>query len=604
MKIIAGIDVGNSTTEAAIAEVDENNKVKFISQAITKTTGVKGTTDNVKGIIESLSESLKNTGYKVEDIDVIRINQAAPVIGATAMETITETIITDSNMIGHNPETPGGIGIGKGTTVILSDIFNKDISEDYIVVVPKKINYEEASKIINKSSDIGYKIKGAILSLDEGVLVSNRVKISIPIVDEVTLIEKVPMNSRAVVEVADLGNSIRVLSDPYGIASMFNLDPDETKRIIPIAKSLIGNRSAVVIKTPKGEVKEKIIPAGNLYLKGKTMSKIINVDKGAEEIMKSLLEIDELIDVEGEKGTNVGGMLSNVKDSMAKLTFENVENVKIKDILAIDTITSKKVTGAIAGEIFMEKAVAIAAMVKTEKLPMEKVAEELIKKTGSFVKVAGVEAVMAVLGAMTTPGVKLPLAILDLGGGSTDAALMDEKGRVSSVHLAGAGELVTMIINSELGLNNRELAEDIKKYPVAKVESLFSLRMENREVKFFKEPINEKFFGRVVICKEELIPIYKNVTMEKIIEVRRTAKERVFVENSIRALKNIASFNNIRNIPNIVLVGGSALDFEIPDLILNSIWKYNIVSGRGNIRGILGPRNAVATGLVMSYMGY
>ena len=34
--------------------------------------------------------------------------------------------------------------------------------------------------------------------------------------------------------------------------------------------------------------------------------------------------------------------------------------------------------------------------------------------------------------------------------------------------------MVTMIIARELGLEDRYLAEEIKKYPLAKVESLFS----------------------------------------------------------------------------------------------------------------------------------
>ena len=80
--------------------------------------------------------------------------------------------------------------------------------------------------------------------------------------------------------------------------------------------------------------------------------------------------------------------------------------------------------------------------------------------------VAGVEAVMASLGAMTTPGTKLPLAILDMGGGSTDAAVLEPDGRVRTTHQAGAGELVTMLIQTELGLKSRTTAEQIKKYPI------------------------------------------------------------------------------------------------------------------------------------------
>jgi hypothetical protein len=51
-------------------------------------------------------------GISVSDISLIRINEATPVIGDVAMETITETIITESTMIGHNPKTPGGAGLG------------------------------------------------------------------------------------------------------------------------------------------------------------------------------------------------------------------------------------------------------------------------------------------------------------------------------------------------------------------------------------------------------------------------------------------------------------------------------------------------------------
>ena len=73
---------------------------------------------------------------------------------------------------------------------------------------------------------------------------------------------------------------------------------------------------------------------------------------------------------------------------------------------------------------------------------------------------------MASLGAMTTPGTRLPLAILDMGGGSTDAAVLEADGRVRTTHQAGAGELVTMLIQTELGLKSRTTAEQIKKYPI------------------------------------------------------------------------------------------------------------------------------------------
>ncbi len=85
--------------------------------------------------------------------------------------------------------------------------------------------------------------------------------------------------------------------------------------------------------------------------------------------------------------------------------------------------------------------------------------------------------------------------------------------------------------------------------------------------------------------------------------MRRKAKREVFVTNALRALKRVAPAQNIRLIDFVVLVGGSALDFEIPNMITEELAKYSVVAGRGNIRGSLGPRNAVATGLVLSSVG-
>lgn len=61
--------------------------------------------------------------------------------------------------------------------------------------------------------------------------------------------------------------------------------------------------------------------------------------------------------------------------------------------------------------------------------------------------------------------------------------------------------------------------------------------------------------------------------------------------------------HDLRSIPNVVLVGGSAEDFEIPEMLMQALSEYRIVCGRGNIRGTEGPRNAVATGLLLSYIG-
>lgn len=602
MRYIAGIDIGNLSTEVALARQDETGALAITHSALAETTGIKGTLRNVFGIQEALALVAKRAGINVSDISLIRINEATPVIGDVAMETITETIITESTMIGHNPKTPGGVGLGVGITITPEELLTRPADSSYILVVSSAFDFADIANVINASMRAGYQITGVILQRDDGVLVSNRLEKSLPIVDEVLYIDRIPLGMLAAIEVAVPGKVIETLSNPYGIATVFNLNADETKNIVPMARALIGNRSAVVVKTPSGDVKARAIPAGNLELQAQGRTVRVDVAAGAEAIMKAVDGCGKLDNVTGEAGTNIGGMLEHVRQTMAELTNKPSSEIFIQDLLAVDTSVPVSVTGGLAGEFSLEQAVGIASMVKSDRLQMAMIAREIEQKLNIDVQIGGAEAEAAILGALTTPGTTRPLAILDLGAGSTDASIINPKGEIIATHLAGAGDMVTMIIARELGLEDRYLAEEIKKYPLAKVESLFHLRHEDGSVQFFPTPLPPAVFARVCVVKpDELVPLPGDLVLEKVRAIRRSAKERVFVTNALRALRQVSPTGNIRDIPFVVLVGGSSLDFEVPQLVTDALAHYRLVAGRGNIRGSEGPRNAVATGLILSW---
>lgn len=602
MRYIAGIDIGNSSTEVALATLNEAGALTITHSALAETTGIKGTLRNVFGIQEALALVAKRARINVSDISLIRINEATPVIGDVAMETITETIITESTMIGHNPKTPGGVGLGVGITITPEELLTRPADSPYILVVSSAFDFADIANVINASMRAGYQITGVILQRDDGVLVSNRLEKSLPIVDEVLYIDRIPLGMLAAIEVAVPGKVIETLSNPYGIATVFNLNADETKNIVPMARALIGNRSAVVVKTPSGDVKARAIPAGNLELQAQGRTVRVDVAAGAEAIMKAVDGCGKLDNVTGEAGTNIGGMLEHVRQTMAELTNKPSSEIFIQDLLAVDTSVPVSVTGGLAGEFSLEQAVGIASMVKSDRLQMAMIAREIEQKLNIDVQIGGAEAEAAILGALTTPGTTRPLAILDLGAGSTDASIINPKGEIIATHLAGAGDMVTMIIARELGLEDRYLAEEIKKYPLAKVESLFHLRHEDGSVQFFPTPLPPAVFARVCVVKpDELVPLPGDLALEKVRAIRRSAKERVFVTNALRALRQVSPTGNIRDIPFVVLVGGSSLDFEVPQLVTDALAHYRLVAGRGNIRGSEGPRNAVATGLILSW---
>ena len=207
MKLIAGVDIGNSTTEVCIGRMEDKERITFLSSAMVPTTGTKGTVANVHGIKTALKKAMAKLGEEVSGLSYIGLNEAAPVIGDTAMETLTETIITDSSMIGHNPSTPAGVGQAVGTIVKLGESFQLQKGEDYIVAAPSEYPYEAVARIINElAADTN--IVGIILQADEAVLVENRLEKKVPIIDEVKRMDCLPQGVKAAIEVAAEGQTI------------------------------------------------------------------------------------------------------------------------------------------------------------------------------------------------------------------------------------------------------------------------------------------------------------------------------------------------------------------------------------------------------------
>lgn len=165
-----------------------------------------------------------------------------------------------------------------------------------------------------------------------------------------------------------------------------------------MARALIGNRSAVVVKTPSGDVKARAIPAGNLELLARGRSVRVDVAAGAEAIMKAVDGCGRLDNVTGESGTNIGGMLEHVRQTMAELTNKPSSEIFIQDLLAVDTSVPVSVTGGLAGEFSLEQAVGIASMVKSDRLQMAMIAREIEQKLNIDVQIGGAEAEAAIPG--------------------------------------------------------------------------------------------------------------------------------------------------------------------------------------------------------------
>lgn len=124
----------------------------------------------------------------------------------------------------------------------------------------------------------------------------------------------------------------------------------------------------------------------------------------------------------------------------------------------------------------------------------------------------GVEIDMAIAGTLTTPGCAASLAILDLGADSIDATIVNAEGWITTVRLAGVGNMVSLLIRTELDLEDLSLAEVIKKYPLTKVESLFGIRHENGVMELSREALSPTMFARVVYIREGELMLIDSVS--------------------------------------------------------------------------------------------
>ena len=57
MATIAGVDIGNNSTEVAIARTDGKGDIQVLSSALVRTVGIKGTLQNILGVRDVLGRA-------------------------------------------------------------------------------------------------------------------------------------------------------------------------------------------------------------------------------------------------------------------------------------------------------------------------------------------------------------------------------------------------------------------------------------------------------------------------------------------------------------------------------------------------------------------
>jgi hypothetical protein len=555
--LVAGVDVGNSTTEVAVARVEPGREPNWLFVARRATTGTKGSADCAEGIGELLARAERRLGARPE---LGLLAELHPVeTDLLELGRIEELALERTAIARPASETPSGSGVGAGRLTSLEDLGGPPAPGDAIAVIPP-MDFDAAAARLRDARERGWRITAVVVHGDDAVLIGNRFDRSMPIVDEVTDAAQLPFGALAAVEVAEAGGSTAVLSDPLRLGLLLGFDPEEARAARTAARAVSGCRAAIVVRTARRERRATADDAA---------VHLINAD-GSEQ------RLDEHADPPPP------GQITAIRGPAG-------DRHQLLDMVWRQ-LPSPPDDPGFARRLARRRAIAIALLARGESGDLVTALSELCPRGA---RVVARESDAAMLGAATTPGAGRAPFIVDLGGGTVD--LHRAEGAVAT---AGAGDLVTRICASLLGAEIG-VAERAKRHRSARVETPFTLHHEDGTRSFLGEPAPPDTLARLCAMDgKRLVALPAPLAPEVWSRLRRAAKREVLGFNVRRAIEAVGGAPRGELV---LLVGGCAADHEVVDVVAGELESPDLTVARANVLGRHGPRAAVAVGLVLTF---
>jgi DD-reactivating factor swiveling domain len=182
--IIAGVDIGNNTTEIVLARVCDG-VVEPITHVQAPTRGRKGSPESLAGAAALLDKSEVDAEVAADELVLSALRPVdtatAPIPPASSPRSPVRSL--------RNPDasTPAGTGCAVGRHVPLGALGGPVLDGPAIVSVASATDFEVAAREISRATSRGWHIAGVIAEQDDAVLIRNRIPIDVPVVDEVDL---------------------------------------------------------------------------------------------------------------------------------------------------------------------------------------------------------------------------------------------------------------------------------------------------------------------------------------------------------------------------------------------------------------------------------
>ena len=555
--LVAGVDVGNATTEVALARLEPGRPPDVLSVLRGATTGAKGTAESAQGVIDLIDRAGRRLGEQPRRILLADLHPVET--GLQELSADEDRDLGGVAIARPVSSTPSGRGAAAGMLVGLDELADEP-GELPVIPVVGPIDFDDAAARVNAGRARGWRVVALVVTGDDGVLIGNRVDRALPIVDEVDDAAELPLGAWAAVEVAPTGAVVEELADPLRLAVLLALDPERARGARNAARAFVGHRAGIAVRREASS--------------GGT---------GRVEAPLATLRDGTALPVDVDTTPPPLGAVAAIAGLDASLLDAFWTPLPVAEDDA-----------RLALRLQHRRAVGLAVLAQRDGSALE---DALRAATDAEVVVVAAETAAAVAGASTTPGAGHAPVVIDMGGGTVDLHVQLEGG-TRAVAAAGAGVLVDRICGAILGIDPLR-AEQAKRLPSVHVETPFILRHEDGSRTFLATPAPAHAVAHLCVTERQegaLDPLTADLAPEVWARLRRAAKRDVIAANLRRAIEAVGGLPRGELA---VLVGGCAEDAEVVGEVALALADLDLAIARGDVLGRHGPRAAVAVGLVL-----
>jgi Diol dehydratase reactivase ATPase-like domain/DD-reactivating factor swiveling domain len=552
--VIAGVDVGNATTEVVLVSRGE-----ILGAGRVPTRGRKGSDGSLRGAAALVRRLERELGCAVAEARIAPLRAVD-----TSVVTVPDAVPPAGRLrvLAAGVPTPGGTGACVGPPLSLADPQPRDAPA--VAVVPAGLRYDEATLRLRALLAAGTRIGAVLVAGDEGVLVANRLPDGLPVIDQVDADAAAACQLLAV-EVRPPGHTLRLLADPVALGARLGLRDCEAGDAAIVGRALADHANAVVGLLAAPATPEVLAEPW-----------VMTAEDGCLPLWAACARLP---------GWPVGAVRRFGPGAAAA-------GVEVDDLFAVDLAAAAEAATARQGST--GRAVLVASLSRAGD---EEAAAVLADLLDMPVRSPVTEPAAARLGALTTPGAREDAVVVDLGAGTIDAIGADATG--PSAAAAGAGELLTAAVAEMLGIP-RAAAEWVKRGPCVRVDGGQRFEAEDGSRGFLDVPAPAAAAGMLAVDGPGgWLPFDRHHGPGEWRAIRLRLKLAVLAANFRRAVRTLG-----QDPAQVLVVGGPAGDEELLGVIARML-ADGVAVGRGDVGGIcagepLGHRYAVALGLALA----